>query len=338
VHVITGFLGSGKTTLLNKLLKQEAFANSAIIINEFGEVGLDHHLIEVSDDTIIELSNGCLCCTVRGQLIEAIEAILERNPERIIIETTGLADPVPVLQALIATPSLIDKIELGGLLTLYDAANSAKMIEQHEEASQQVRLADYVILTKLEHMPEGETLETVSADIRALNPFCQIINSEDFLATSKTIFSHKGSRFSPQPEAHSHAHHHDVNRHSERLHSTLLQYDKPIERQKIDMFLDLLLSAHGDSVLRIKGLVSISQDPRPLVIQGVGRTLSEPYFLDAWPSENHHTQLVVFLDTLKADFVQRLFSGFIGQPLIDTPDRDALAQNPLAVAGFDGKL
>ncbi len=337
VHVLTGFLGSGKTTLLNSILQNPAFANSAVIINEFGEIGLDHHLVETGEDTIIELSNGCLCCTVRGQLIDTIESLLKRNPERILIETTGLADPAPVLQALIASPVIGDDLVFSGLLTTLDVSNGISTMDRHSEASKQVALADKVILTKIDELTAKDVEKVLNKTMSALklrNPAAQIVSKTAFLENLELYFSARDG-LPNLPDVHDHFHHHhDINQHSEKIVATVLKTPTSISRQQLDMFLDLVLSAHSAHILRIKGLVQLAGEARPLVIQGVGNRLSEPYFLKKWPTENQTTQLVVFLEDMPAEFIQRLFRGFFNIPQIDTPDRNAMTDNPLSIAGF----
>lgn len=337
VQVLTGFLGSGKTTLLNRILKYPEFANSAVIINEFGAVGLDHHLVETGDDTIIELSNGCLCCTVRGQLIETIQTLLERKPARILIETTGLADPVPVLQALIASPAIADDLVFNGLMTTLEVQGE-DTIKRHREAEKQVSLADIVILTKLDEIEEeksSEVINAISEIVRKINPSAAVYSKADFLENLGAILSSAKIGLPNLPQTHEHFHaHHDLNRHNEHIGATLLELAEPVTRHQLDMFLDLLLSAHGAHILRIKGLVQLENEKKPLVVQGVGNRLSEPYFLPHWPNDTAITQLIVFLEDMPADFVQRLFSGFFNKPQIDTPDKTALTENPLSIAGF----
>lgn len=337
VHVLTGFLGSGKTTLLNDILRHPALAGSAVIINEFGSVGLDHHLMETAVDTIIELSNGCLCCTVRGQLVETIENLLERKPDRILIETTGLADPVPVLQALIASPVIADRITFAGMLATFAATDGLATIARHSEAKKQAALADTIVITKMDMLPEKDrtdALETVTRELHALNPAAFILSRDVFLEDPEMQFSPRPTAPSlPPVDEHFH-HHHDINRHNDRISATVLTANAPVSRRQIDNFLELLLSAHADHVLRIKGLVQLESDPRPLLVQAVGNRLSDPVFLENWPWETPKTQLVVFLEDMPADFVQRLFSGFLNRPMIDTPDHQALVENPLSIAGY----
>ncbi|MFK7901674.1 MAG: GTP-binding protein [Nitratireductor sp.] len=338
-HIVTGFLGSGKTTFLNKLLKKEAFENTAIIINEFGEISLDHILVEKSDDQVIELSNGCLCCTVRGQLAETLEQIVARKPEQIIIETTGLADPVPVIQAIIKTPSLEDALEFGSLITLFDLINTPTNIEKYEEAKKQLQLAD-IICTSKNDIASDVQLSTATKLISSLNPTTKIITTNDFLKDPSFIKTNFIELQDEQHYHHGHDHHHshDINvhqsAHGDTLKAITLKHDAPIEKHKIDMFLDLLFSAHAKHIVRLKGLINISGANTPLLVHGVGGVLAQPSHIDQWHDEDRSTRIVVFVEDMEPEFIERLFSGFIGTPLIDTPDKDALTQNPLAISGF----
>lgn len=330
-HILTGFLGSGKTTFLNALLKDPALANTAVIINEFGEAGLDHLLVEKSDDQIIELSNGCLCCTVRGQLVETLETILTKKPDRIIIETTGLADPVPVIQTLLKTPSLIEFINFGSMITIFDLVHGTKTLERHSEANKQITFADIICLSKRD-LVTTEIMQLAVQKLQALNPYAKIFDKIDFLDVPELLAQ---SRIQDIEDTVDHHHHsHNINIHNKNICCTTLRHDKPISENTIDMFLDLLFSAHSQHILRIKGLVNLENKSGPLLIQGVGGTLGEPSVLQKWPSKDVTTRITVFLENIEASFIQRLFAGFVGTPLIDTPDKQALTDNPLTIAGL----
>lgn len=332
-YIFTGFLGSGKTTLLNELLKDPALANTAVIINEFGEAGLDHLLVEKSDDQIIELSNGCLCCTVRGQLVETLETILLKKPDRIIIETTGLADPVPVIQSLLKTPSLIDHINFGSMITVFDLVHGFINLDNYEEANKQILFADIICLSKSD-LVTSKIINSSIDRLKKLNPNAIIIDKKDFIKAP--LFLAKSATQEIAVNEHSHDHHaHDINIHNKNICCTTLRHDKPISKGTIDMFLDLLFSAHSQHMLRIKGLVNIEGVSSPLLIQGVGGSLGEPSMLPNWPSKDTSTRITVFLEDMDADFVQRLFAGFVGTPLIDTPDKQALTDNPLSILGIE---
>lgn len=335
VHVLTGFLGSGKTSLLNLMLEHPEFYGSAVIINEFGEVGLDHHLVETADDSIIELANGCLCCTVRGKLVETLENLVERMPDRILIETTGIADPAPVLQVLVATPQLEGRIRPGSLVCVFDGLEGEKVVERHEEARRQLGLADVVVVSKLDALADDEAVRRqmeIGTCVGQHNPSAFLATRDGFLDNPAEWLSRtaQANHISICVPSATHVRHSGID-------TVLLRSQAPTEAHNLELFLDLLLSAHGDHVVRIKGLASIAGQDRPLLIQAVGRRMSEPVYLEKWPETGPETALVVFLDGLDRQLVRKLFEGFLGAPAVDTPDRAALLRNPLAIPGFSGK-
>ncbi len=360
LSVITGFLGSGKTTLLNALLRNPEFKNTAIIINEFGDVSIDHLLVETADEGIIELSDGCLCCTIRGDLVDTLTQLLRRIDEdtntqidRIIVETTGLADPAPILHVIMAHPQLLDRVRLDGVITLVDAVNANITLDNNEEAVKQVAMADRIVLSKCDLQADKEALNQLHQRISRLNPAAPIIEvlegnvDPDLLfncglydPASKSVNVGRWLRQQEIEQARNgpdngHHHHHDVNRHDSAIRAFTLVHDKPIDAVALQSFLDLLRSAHGPQLLRLKGIVQITEHPdKPVVIHAVQHVFHPPATLQQWPDEDHRSRLVVITRDLSEKFVQRLFDAFTGTIAPDTPDRQALDQNPLAVPGF----
>ncbi|MBA8836874.1 GTP-binding protein [Ochrobactrum sp. RH2CCR150] len=232
VSVLTGFLGSGKTTLLNRLLKDPALSDTAVIINEFGEVGIDHLLVEQASEGVIELSDGCLCCTVRGELVDTLADLIDRLQtgrikalKRVIIETTGLADPAPVLHSIMGHPVLMQAFRLDGVLTTVDAVNGMSTLDNHEEAVKQAAMADRIILTKSD-LPEAQAgLAALKARLRALNPGAEILTAGDERTGFAALFECglynpetktadvqrwlKAEAYEDDDHHHDHAHHHD---------------------------------------------------------------------------------------------------------------------------------
>jgi len=369
VSVLTGFLGAGKTTLLNRLLKDPSLTDTAVIINEFGEVGIDHLLVEQSGDGIIELSDGCLCCTIRGELVDTLADLMDRMQtgkiqplKRVVIETTGLADPAPVLQAVMGNPVLAQSFSLDGVITVVDAVNGLSTLASHPEAVKQVAVADRVLISKTA-MADAAALEAVKREIAALNPRAPISDVDapglvgpDLLANglydpgSKTAdvrrWLHEeahGHHHHDHDHGHGHHHHdhghqhaHDVTRHDATIRSFSIVHDRPIDPMALEMFVDLLRSAHGEKLLRMKGIVAMSNAPeRPLVLQGVQSVFHPPERLAAWPDpDDRRTRLVLITKDLPEAFVRDLFDAFTGTPKIDRPDRAALADNPLAIPGL----
>jgi G3E family GTPase len=376
VTVLTGFLGAGKTTLLNRLLKDPALTDTAVIINEFGEVGIDHMLVEQSGDGIIELSDGCLCCTIRGELVDTLAELMDRMQtgkiqplKRVVIETTGLADPAPVLQAVMGNPVLAHSFSLDGVITVVDAANGLSTLANHPEAVKQVAVADRVLISKVA-MSDAATLEAVTREIVALNPRAAVSDVDAPGLASETLLTnglydpgsksadvrrwlHEESHDHHHHEdgsahhhghhaeghdhhAHGHHHHHDVTRHDATIRSFSIVHDRPIDPMALDMFIDLLRSAHGEKLLRMKAIIQLSTNPdRPVVLHGVQSVFHPPERLAAWPDPaDRRTRMVLITKDLPEAFVRDLFDAFTGTPKIDRPDRAALADNPLAIPGL----
>jgi G3E family GTPase len=362
VSILTGFLGAGKTTLLNRLLKDPALQNTAVIVNEFGEVSIDHMLVEQASDGVIELSDGCLCCTVRGELVDTLADLIDRVQtgriaplKRIVIETTGLADPVPVLQSVMGHPVLAQALRLDGVVSVVDAVNAASTLDNHEQAVRQVAVADRIVLTKSD-LADAAALTTLRARLRGLNPNAPILDAGAstgaaslldcglYDPTTKTADvrrwlgeqhrhdQHHHHHHSHDHDDHGHHHHHD-----DRVATVSLVHDRPVPFSTIEMFLDLLRSTQGNKLLRMKGVIELAEDPeRPLVIHGVQTLLHPPARLAGWPEGPRGTRIVIIAFDLPEDYVRRLFAAFTNEPAIDTPDRAALADNPLAIAGYKG--
>lgn len=361
VSVLTGFLGAGKTTLLNRLLKDPALTDTAVIINEFGDVAIDHLLVEQASDGVIQLSDGCLCCTVRGELVDTLADLVDRlqtgrlkRLSRVVIETTGLADPAPVLQSIMAHPVLVQAFRLDGVIAVVDAVNGEAALDAHVEAVKQAAVADRIVITKTDLVEDGRGVDALRLRLRGLNPSAPLLDVADPATGGATLFdcglynpatkSADVRRWLGEEAAHDHGHdhhehhHHDGHhRHDSRVRSHTLVHDGPVPFSAIEMFLDLLRSTEGEHLLRMKGIIELAEDPeRPLVVHGVQKTLHPPVRLPAWPDERRGTRLVLITLDMPQDYVQRLFAAFTNRPSIDTPDRAALAENPLAIAGRRG--
>ncbi len=365
--IVTGFLGAGKTTLLNRLLRDPALADTVVIVNEFGEIGLDHLLIEAIDENMVLLGAGCLCCTVRGDLITTLEDLLRKRDNgritrfrRVVIETTGLADPAPILHALIYHPYLVLRFRLQGVVTVVDAVNGSGTLDAHPEALRQAAVADHLVVTKAE-LP-GADIAGLVARLRRLNPTATIDGpdvsvetllgglfgldgkssdvrawlGEEAVTDHHHHHDHEHDHHGGREHAgghHGHAHHtHDVNRHDASIRAFHLTSDVPVPRAAFDMFLDLIRSAHGAKLLRLKGLVALADDPdHPVVVHGVQHVVHAPVTLDAWPDCDRRSRLVLIVRDLDPAFVERIWNAFLGRPGIDAPDAAALTNNPLAI-------
>jgi G3E family GTPase len=355
--VLTGFLGAGKTTLLNRLVTDPALAQTAVIINEFGEIGLDHLLVKPISDNVVLLQSGCLCCTMRGDLVNALEQLLRDLDNgravfrRAILETTGLADPAPVLQTAMAHPYLVMRYRLGGVITVVDAVNGAATLDAHMESVKQVAVADRIVLTKTDLLDTPErrpSKQHLLERLRALNPAAAILDAASGEATPESLLNcglFDPARKIPDVKswlaaeayaAHGHhdRHQHDVNRHDERIRAFAFSAEAPIPMAMLEMFLDLLRSVHGESLLRLKGIVKLAETPQsPLVVHGVQHIFHPAVQLPRWPDGDERTRIVLITRDLDPSAVQKLFDAFLGASKPDQPDRAALLDNPLVPFG-----
>ncbi|TWF50313.1 CobW family GTP-binding protein [Neorhizobium alkalisoli] len=387
VSILTGFLGAGKSTLLNRILKDPETSNTAVIINEFGEVGIDNLLVESSGDALLELSNGCLCCTIRGELIDTLASLMDgvqtgrlQPIHRVVIETTGLADPAPVMQSVMGNPVIAQNFVLDGVVTVVDAVNGLSTLDRHIEAVKQVAVADRLVISKLS-MADAAQVAALKARLATLNPRAPVVDGDSSEAGIAAILvnglydpatkiadvdrwlrdelagdghhhhhdhahdhhhhddhhAHHGhDHHDHGHHAHGGHHHHDINRHGEDIRSFSIIHDKPIDPMALNMFVDLLRSAHGEKLLRMKAIVALSDNPeRPLVLHGVQSVFHPPERLAKWPEgSDRRTRMVLITQDLPEAFVSDLFAAFTGQPRLDRPDRAALEDNPLSVPGM----
>ena len=347
--VLTGFLGAGKTTLLNRLLKDKALADTAVIINEFGDVALDHLLVEYIGDNMVLLQSGCLCCTTRGDLVDALETLLRDLDNRrcafrrVLLETTGLADPAPVLHTAMAHPYLVQRYRLDGVVTVVDAINGEPTLDEHPEAVKQAAMADRIVLTKTD-LANAEQRGRIVARLRALNPAAAILDAAQDEATAERLLNcglYDPERKIPDVKrwlaAEAYAgdhHHHDVNRHDEHIGSFVLTADAAIPAGTFEMFLELLRANYGAQLLRLKGIVKLAEMPdTPVVVHGVQHVFHPAAQLPHWPDDDHRTRLVFITRDLPARTVRELFEAFLGTANVDRPDRAALTDNPLIPFG-----
>jgi G3E family GTPase len=360
--ILTGFLGAGKTTLLNRLVQDPALHDTVVIINEFGEIGLDHLLVETVGDDMILLSAGCLCCTVRGDLISTLEDLLRKRDNgritpfrRVVIETTGLADPAPILHAVLYHPYLSKRYALEGVVTVIDAVNGNITLDRHVEAVKQAAVAERIVLAKADMVNDLRDLECLRDRLHHLNPGATILEAdapteaivagglfgldgkiadvrEWLKAEAVEEAEHRSHAHQHGPDGQHGNHHHDVNRHDSSIHAFCLTSDQPIRQGALDTFLDFLRSSQGAKLLRVKGLVALAEDPEhPVVIHGVQHVIHVPAVLPRWPSEDRRSRIVFIVQDLAREPVEKLWNAFIGSPGIDQPDAAALADNPLSL-------
>ena len=327
VSVLTGFLGSGKTTVLNRLVHHPVMSRALVIINEFGAVGLDHELVARSnDDLVVEMIGGCLCCTIRGDLLQTLRDAPFRFTQdgkcafdRVVIETTGLADPAPILHTLMTDYHLQTLYRLDGVIATVDAEAGMATLNSQEESVKQAAVADRLLLTKTDIASESAT-QAMEARLRALNPGAPILRVIDGEVEAERLFDagiysldskspdvqrwlnaeayedHANAGHSHgNQNGHDHAHHdhaHDVNRHDDRIRAICLTFDEPLKDIAFDRWIGILTNIKGPDLLRVKGIVNIEGLDRPLVIHGVQHILHTPVALDAWPSEDRRTRMV----------------------------------------------
>jgi G3E family GTPase len=315
VVVLTGFLGSGKTTLLGRLLRHPQFARTAVIINEFGEVGLDHELVETSEESFVTLQTGCLCCAVRGDLVLTLEDILRRRDagevapfERVVIETSGLADPAPILHALMTDSGLAQRLAIAGVVATVDAVSGLATLARQPESLKQVAVADRLLLTKTDLVGSGEA-EALAGRLSALNPTATVLTASfGDVAPDRLFAIDSHSARSVPMESPQDGHDHD--RHEAGLTCFVILRDAPIRAVTLTLLLEVLAEHCGADLLRLKGLVNVAESPDcPAVIHGVQHVFHSPTWLDRWPSADRRSRLVFIGRNLRRAWVEALLEA-----------------------------
>jgi len=354
VTLLTGFLGSGKTTVLNHLVRQSELSDALVIINEFGEMALDHMLVAHSTDNLVmEMSSGCLCCTIRGDLVKTLLDITwrySRNGQRwfrrVLIETTGLADPAPIIHTLMTDPRIARRYRLDGIVATLDMATGMSTLDQHQEAVKQAAVADALLLTKADLATEEERAALLRR-LDGINPAAprwevrngeiapqKVLNLGLFTAEGKTPdvarwlseeayaapsthghahehqdHDHEGHDHpAHDPHGHAHAHvHHDVNRHDDHIRAFCFTVEQPIPEETLADWLDLLMDFVGSRILRVKGILNIEGNPQPVVVHGVQHIFHPPVTLPAWPSEDRRSRLVFITHGVSRELIEKTF-------------------------------
>ncbi len=324
VTVLTGFLGSGKTTLLNRLLHLPDMHGTAVVINEFGSVGLDHDLVDHTEENMVLLANGCICCTIRGDLVEAFERLAQtpaaqRSELRhVVLETTGLADPAPILHTLMGDPRLHHAWRLAGVACTVDVCHAMATLDQHPEAVKQAAVADRLLLTKTDLVP-AHTLDAIEQRLREINPLAEVRRDPHAaLLTLRQLLSRPVSAFTALPDLSAPlffpaapSSEHDPNRHDDRIRSHVIVRDRPLSREGFFAWLDMIARMRGDDLLRVKGIVHLDDDPEhPLVIHGVQHLFHPPETLPAWPSDDRRTRIVFITRGIDAEDIDATLSVF----------------------------
>jgi G3E family GTPase len=331
VTLLTGFLGSGKTTVLNHVLKQPGMAATAVIVNEFGEIGLDHLLVERSSEDVVLLNSGCLCCTVRGDIADTLTNLFVTrvNGEvpfftRVAIETTGLADPAPILHTLMTDPIVAARYMLDGVVTTVDAVNGAATLDRQPEALKQAAVADRLLLTKTDLADPGAR-RAIEARLKALNPSAGIVPVAQGAVDPATLFNlgfynpetksadvQRWLRNEAFEDGHEHHHEHpDVNRHDDRIRAFCIIRERPISWAALSAWLDGLASMRGEDLLRLKAIVAVTDRPdQPVVLHGVQHLFHPPVLLPEWPSEDRRTRMVFITRDLPREMIEATLAAF----------------------------
>ena len=342
ISVLTGFLGSGKTTVLNYLIQQPALSRTLVLINEFGEIGLDHDLVTHSkDDVVIEMASGCLCCTIRGDLAKTLREAPGRFArggklwfDRVIIETTGLADPAPILHTLMTEPPVARRYRLDGVIATVDAVNGGDTLDRQIESVKQAAVADRLLLTKTD-LVEPDVLHRLQHRLRGLNPAAPQIIAENGVVDSASLFD--AGLYDPktrsldvqnwlkaeayaEPHDHEHGtadhghtethHHNDVNRHDAHIKAVCLTIDEPIHSDALDLSLLQLSLLRGANCLRIKGIINVVDLDGPVVVHGVQHIFHPAVMLKEWPSEDRRSRIVFITRDIDESIIRDTFKRF----------------------------
>jgi G3E family GTPase len=331
VNLITGFLGSGKTTLLRRLLAHPALADTAVLINEFGEVGLDHHLLERIDERTVLLQSGCLCCTIRSELADAMRDLHSKRARgivppfsRVAIESTGLADPFPVLTTVRADPVLKHHFRIGAVTTTVDAVNGTDQLVRQPESIKQVAVADVLVITKTD-IAAPQSVQTLLHRIRTVNPDAPFLFSADESLDVNLLLAggafDQPSRSEParswivaaRAEAeHPHRDHAsaDPNRHGDDIRAFAIVLDRPLDWTVFGVWLTMLLHRHGDAVLRVKGILDIDGTSAPVAVHGVQHLVHPPVHMQAWPDTERRSRIVFIVRGLDQAAIERSLATF----------------------------
>ena len=324
INIVTGFLGSGKTTLLARLLRSPDLRDTAVLVNEFGEVGLDHHLIEHAEESILLMDSGCLCCAIRGDLQGALKGLFSQRDRgeippfrRVAIETSGLADPTPIAYTILAEPVLQHHFRLGNVVTVVDAVNGAAQLERHPESVKQAALADRLVLTKTAMASDAGG--AVLAAVREINAAAPVLDLDSgpldpgALLTGD-LYTAAGKRrevagwldgFAGVGTAG-----HDDHDHSHGVGSFCLRFDGPIDWTAFGLWMSMLLNRHGERVLRIKGMLNVAGVADPVLINGVQHIVHPPTHMTGWPDGDRRSRIVFIVQGMDRAAIEGSLNAF----------------------------
>ena len=326
-NLLTGFLGAGKTSLLNRLLSKPSLSDTAVLINEFGMVALDHLLVQSVNDNIVLLKSGCICCSIRTDLKDAILSLFDRLRRgkvrpfgRIVIETTGLADPVPILATLSVDPMLKYHFRIGNIIAVVDVPNGAHNIETYPESARQVAVADRIIISKSD-LANHEAIDRLRDVLTRINPAAEAVLLDEATDPAEALLLDTIHDLGARPaevaswmaaetsHRYDHDHAHGVNLHGS-IGAFVIEADRAVAWPRFALWLSMLIHRHGRQILRLKGLIDIEGAETPVVVHGVQHIIHRPFHLAAWPDGIRRTRIVVIGESLDCDLMQRSFDAF----------------------------
>jgi G3E family GTPase len=346
VTLLTGFLGSGKTTLLNALLASPELRDCAVLINEFGETAIDHLLVRRISEEMVVLDSGCLCCAVLGDLVTSLRDLFRKRvtgevPEfrRIVIETSGLADPAPIIHTLMSDVFLSARYRLDGVICTVDAVNGAHTLDHHRESVKQAAMADRLLLTKQDIADQAE-LARLQRRLAALNPTARqltvahgaadpadLLNCGLWNETTKSAdvaawlneeaLAKRESECGPGCANADHHHHHGPERHDDHVSSFVLRFERPLSWEPLALALEVLMEMRGENLLRVKGIVNVEESETPLVIHGVQHLFHPPAELPEWPDQDRASRIVFITRDIDRQAVQQLLEQAVGMKAME---------------------
>jgi len=341
INVITGFLGAGKTTLLARLLRAPGLADTAVLVNEFGEVGLDHHLIEHASESTLLLENGCLCCAIRGDLKASLRTLFSRCARgeipqfrRVVIETSGLADPVPIAYTIMAEPVLQYHFRLGNIVTVVDAVNGAEALKRYPESEKQAAIADRIVLTKTD-LCAGSEETTLRAALAGINRSAPVIDPARGGLDPEALLAH--DIYEPEGKhaaidawlggSEDAAAGHDHADHTSGVSSFCLWFETPLDWTAFGIWMSMLLNRHGDRVLRVKGMLNVAGVADPVLVNGVQHVVHPPTHLTGWPDADRRSRIVFITRDVSRARIEASLAAFNALANPAAPARDALASS-----------
>jgi len=329
VSLLTGFLGSGKTTLLNRLLPDPFLADTLVLINEFGEIGLDHQLIASVDADMVVMASGCICCSIQSDLsMTLIEMIDKRTAgtispfRRVVIETTGLADPAPILHTLMQDPTITPHYRLDGVIATVDLVNGDSQLTRQQEAVKQIAVADRLVLTKRDLVQDPAALAALEARLHAINPaaprlaadapVADLFNAGLYNPATKSMQVQEWLRAEAyaRPHHHDHGHdhhhhhHHDVNRHDDLIRAHCLMIDEPLEWGAFSLWAQSLAAYRGEDLLRLKAILNVKGEDVPLAVHGIQHLFHPPAKLPAWPDDDRRSKIVLITRGIERQYLE----------------------------------